>query len=214
MRCPALAAAEEKSGGALSLELARLDRQSEKIANLSIVSVIIVIVAITFLASQATGYELSTLLFVATPVIYIIEAVVLWKLVDRVRTLRVANRLLGVIEYLEKHPQRWNDLNFRAKVIRRIEGVARTIEKLPRQVGGATSHPWLLARAYGAATSIRELKLWVATPNPFTFTGSSSRSVVGPTPNGEVGDQKGPGTSHILRMSDVQQEEAPGGSTQ
>jgi hypothetical protein len=34
--------------------------------------------------------------------------------------------------------------------------------------------------------------------------------VVRPTPSGEVGGQKGPGTSHILRMSDVQQEEAPG----
>jgi hypothetical protein len=79
---------------------------------------------------------------------------------------------LRALEHLEAGPSRWRDPVFRGTVNSKLEKVATDLEKVFRQLQPhdlRTRH-LLAERSSAAAAGIRDLKLWVAQPNPFTFT--------------------------------------------
>lgn len=104
--------------------------------------------------------------------LYLAEIVLIAVIFPRLREFAVLQLLLELVILLETHPRRWPDPNFRGRINRDLEKVARKIEKLPQQLRprDPATRSWLLVRADGAATNVRELKRWVSTPNPFTFT--------------------------------------------
>jgi hypothetical protein len=80
--------------------------------------------------------------------------------------------LVRLIAKLEDQPERWADFSFRRGVNADVESLARRVEGLPQATGARDPASILELQkwAAGVASWFRQLKLWVAWPNPFTYT--------------------------------------------
>ena len=80
--------------------------------------------------------------------------------------------LVRTIFLIEAYPEEWRDLKRRGLINKHLELLARSYARIPNQLQGGDPHTRRLFREWGLemATSVRELKRWVAHPTPFTFT--------------------------------------------
>jgi hypothetical protein len=103
---------------------------------------------------------------------YIFEIMLIQALGRRNAELRLAINLFRLIEILEKNPGRWREVGFQALLNRRIERAAIGLETLPYalRLRDVATLATVLGSARRKAAAMRALKIWVAQPNPFTYT--------------------------------------------
>jgi hypothetical protein len=80
--------------------------------------------------------------------------------------------LTKAISVIEADPSQWKDLTRRGGINEQLERVARSYTHLPVQLRGGDPHTLAVFRGWGLemATSVRDLKQWVAHPSAFTYT--------------------------------------------
>jgi hypothetical protein len=104
---------------------------------------------------------------------YIFEIIALRAVGRQAGEYRVALNLFRLIEALEKDPDKWRELEFRARLNWRIERAAMGLETLPYalRLRDPVTLTAIFTSVQRKAAAIRALKIWVAQPNPFTYTG-------------------------------------------
>lgn len=173
-KCPALAQEDRQENRKISAALADEELRVKK-APLG-VFVAAVCGALTLGLYLVLLFELDWF-FVIMGSLYIAETVVLFVIWPRRRYWRLVIGMFDLLESIETSPDRWGDPNFRGSLNRKIESVARSLDRIWRQLrpGDTRTEAHLRQTSHSIARSLRELKLWVATPTPLTYTDLTDR---------------------------------------